>query len=153
VHRAPMALMNMVSSNINQWTLLVAMLPVVYSMSAGTPSAIRLDDQQKLEVLMTLGQQLVGALFLANMELAWWEAAALFVLWLLQFVFSAFGGATPLGQFGEHVRWGVTGVYFAWAAVDIVRLLAKKQKPPSFTEFVKMWRTHVRAGASRHVRQ
>ena len=26
-----MALMNMVSSNINQWTLLAAMLPIVYS--------------------------------------------------------------------------------------------------------------------------
>ena len=145
VHRAPMALMNMVSSNINQWTLLVAMLPIVYSMSAGTPSAIPLDDQQKLEVLMTLGQQLVGALFLVNMELAWWEAAALFVLWLVQFVFSAFGGMTPLGQFGEHVRWGVTSVYFGWAAVEIVRMLAKKQKPPSFTEFARMWRAHVRA--------
>ena len=35
VDRAPMALMNMVSSNINQWTLLVAMLPVVYSISVG----------------------------------------------------------------------------------------------------------------------
>ena len=33
VHRAPMALMNLVSSNINQWTLLVAMLPVVLSLS------------------------------------------------------------------------------------------------------------------------
>jgi cation:H+ antiporter len=28
VHKAPMALMNMVSSNINQWTLLAAMLPI-----------------------------------------------------------------------------------------------------------------------------
>ena len=34
IDRAPMALMNMVSSNINQWTLLAAMLPIVYSMSA-----------------------------------------------------------------------------------------------------------------------
>ena len=35
VDRAPMALMNMVSSNINQWTLLAAMLPIVLSISAG----------------------------------------------------------------------------------------------------------------------
>ena len=35
IHRAPMALMNMVSSNINQWTLLAAMLPIVYSISRG----------------------------------------------------------------------------------------------------------------------
>ena len=38
VDRASMALMNMVSSNINQWTLLTAMLPLVYS-SAAEPSA------------------------------------------------------------------------------------------------------------------
>ena len=38
VERAPMALMNMVSSNINQWTLLTAMLPIVYSISRGAVS-------------------------------------------------------------------------------------------------------------------
>ena len=87
--------MNMVSSNINQWTLLVAMLPVVLSISVGSVTSIPFDRQQKLEVLMTIGQQLVGMLFLVNMELAWWEAAALFVLWFVQFVFSAIqaGGA------------------------------------------------------------
>ena len=40
IDRAPMALMNMVSSNINQWTLLAAMLPIVYSMSRGELSTI-----------------------------------------------------------------------------------------------------------------
>ena len=67
VDRAPMALMNMVSSNINQWTLLVAMLPVVLSLSIGSPTSMPLDEQQELEVLMTLGQQLLGILFLINM--------------------------------------------------------------------------------------
>src|SRR3954470_1868998 len=88
IDRAPMALMNMVSSNINQWTLLTAMLPVVYSMSRGSLSAIVFDDQQQLELLMTLGQSLVGMFFLMNMELAWWEATVLFVLWFVQFSFS-----------------------------------------------------------------
>src|SRR4030095_13156864 len=32
---APLALMNMVSSNINQWTMLVAMLPFAYAYSLG----------------------------------------------------------------------------------------------------------------------
>src|SRR5437667_1550922 len=34
VSRAPMALMNMVSSNINQWTVLAAMIPIVYGYSS-----------------------------------------------------------------------------------------------------------------------
>ena len=146
VHRAPMALMNMVSSNINQWTLLVAMLPVVYSLSAGSPSAIPLDDQQKLEVLMTLGQQLVGMLLLVNMELAWWEAAALCGLFLVQFVFSAFAGPTPLAQFGEHLRLAITIAYFVWAGWEIAQMLLGKRKPLAFMEFARMWRMHVRAG-------
>src|SRR5437763_14225651 len=33
VTHAPMALMNMVSSNINQWTVLAAMIPLVYGYS------------------------------------------------------------------------------------------------------------------------
>ena len=51
VDRASMALMNMVSSNINQWTLLAAMLPIVYLVSRGAPSAIPFDAQQELELL------------------------------------------------------------------------------------------------------
>jgi len=49
--------MNMVSSNINQWTLLAAMLPIVLSISAGAPTPIEFDARQRLEVLMTLGRR------------------------------------------------------------------------------------------------
>jgi len=146
VHRAPMALMNLVSSNINQWTLLVAMLPVVFSFSVGSASSLPLDGQQKLEVLMTIGQQLVGMLFLVNMELAWWEAASLFVLWLVQFFFSAINPDIPFwGMLGGHVHRWITIAYFAWAAWELVRLLLGQRKPAAFTEFAKMWREHVRA--------
>src|SRR5438477_270303 len=88
VERASMALMNMVSSNINQWTLLAAMLPIVYSMSRGGASSIPLDSQQELELLLTLGQSLLSAIFLLEMRLAWWEAAGLFGLWVVQFGFT-----------------------------------------------------------------
>src|SRR5204863_8242304 len=103
IDRASMALMNMVSSNINQWTLLAAMLPIVYSISLGTPTAIQFDAQQRLELLMTLGQSLVGALFLINMELAWWEAGLLFLLWAVQFILSPIKpGPGLLGTLAEH---------------------------------------------------
>src|SRR5438094_728701 len=109
IDRASMALMNMVSSNINQWTLLAAMLPIVYSMSRGEPSAIVFDDQQKLEILMTLGQSLIGALFLVNMKLAWWEAAILFFLWAVQFSLSPVTpGSGLLGTLAKHIHRYVT---------------------------------------------
>src|SRR6185369_3474748 len=53
VERAPMALMNMVSSNINQWTLLTAMLPIVLSLSAGGVTPIVFDQEQRIELLLT----------------------------------------------------------------------------------------------------
>ncbi|HLG98869.1 MAG TPA: hypothetical protein VKX49_21330 [Bryobacteraceae bacterium] len=141
VYRAPMALMNMVSSNINQWTLLVAMLPVVLSLSAKTITPLPLDHEQMLEVLMTVGQQLVGALFLMNMELAWWEAAALFVLWFIQFVASAIPLNMPGGEFASHIHGWITVTYYVWAAWELLRTFLGKRKPAAFTEFAKMWRT------------
>lgn len=139
VSGAPMALMNMVSSNINQWTLLVAMLPIVYSFSRGVPSGIPLNAQQELELLMTIGQALVGMLFLVNMVLEWWEAAALFILWAIQFAFS-----TAVLPGGLSVRWLITVVYFAWAAIEVLRIVAGWRKPAAFIQFSNMWRTYVR---------
>jgi cation:H+ antiporter len=136
VERASMALMNLVSSNINQWTLLAAMLPIVFSLSKGTPSAIIFDPQQELELLMTLGQSLVGALFLINMELAWWEAAVLFALWLIQFFFSIVAPGAP-------IHWYVTLAYLLWAGIEIVRLFFGRRQPLAFRHFGDMWRKHV----------
>ena len=51
------------------WTLLAAMLPFVLSLSRRHASGLVFDQQQSLELLMTLGQALLGALFLIAMEL------------------------------------------------------------------------------------
>jgi len=138
VDRASMALMNMVSSNINQWTLLAAMLPIVFSISRGAPSTISFDSQQELEILMTLGQSLIGALFLINMELAWWEASALFLLWAIQFSLSPVPGVLA-----SHIHRYVTLTYLAWSAVEILRMIVGWRKPAAFQHFAEMWRSHV----------
>ena len=149
VHRAPMALMNLVSSNINQWTLLMAMLPVVLSMSVGGAAAIPLDGQQELELLMTIGQQLIGLVFLMNMQLAWWEAAGLFGLWFVQFCFSAVPSQTPfLGAIAQHLHVWITVAYFALAGWGLLRLLLSPRKPAAFVEFGKLWRAYVGAAKS-----
>jgi cation:H+ antiporter len=135
---APMALMNMVSSNITQWALLAALLPVVLSIGVGHPAAIVFDSQQKVELLMTLGQSLMGMLFLINMRLAWWEAAAIFVLWAVQFGFSLVGPAA------SQVHLWTTFAYFAWAAVEVVLILVGRRKPEAFHCFHAVWNQHVR---------
>ena len=144
VDRASMALMNMVSSNINQWTLLAAMLPITYSLSRGAVSAIPLDGEQEIELLMTLGQSILGAIFLIDMQLACREAAGLFGLWLLQFLFSPVApGPGVIGYLAAHIREWVTVVYFVWAAVEIGRLLAGSRRGRAFELFGVMWRRHI----------
>ena len=133
VVRAPMALMNMVSSNINQWTLLVAMLPIVFSMGAGHVTSIAFDNQQRFEMLMTLGQALVGMMFLINMELAWWEAAALFALFVA-------------GLIGGPVAKGVTLVYFAWAGAELYRMIQGRREPTAMIQFAKIWSEKIIPG-------
>jgi cation:H+ antiporter len=128
--RAPMALMNIVSSNINQWTLLAAMLPIVYSLSAGTATPILFDPQQQMELWLTLGQAVVALVFLLNMELAWWEAAALAVLFAIPF----FNSAT------EPV---VTWIYFGWAALEVARMAFARRGSRALVQFVKVWSDHV----------
>jgi cation:H+ antiporter len=139
IEKASMALMNMVSSNINQWTLLTAMLPIVYSMSRWAPSAIVFDPTQNVEFLMTIGQSLLGAMFLMNMELRWWEAAGLFALWLIQFVFS-------IGSTGTHIHWAITIAYFAWATLEILRMALGPRRATALTHFAEMWKGLKRAG-------
>jgi len=90
VTHAPMALMNMVSSNINQWTVLAAMIPLVYGYSHlrhhGVWADFHFDGPQQLEILLTLLQTALAMLLLANMEFEWFDASLIFVLWLAQFL-------------------------------------------------------------------
>jgi len=90
VTHAPMALMNMVSSNINQWTVLAAMIPLVYGYSHlqhfGVWSNFHFDEAQQLEILLTLLQTGLAMLLLFKMEFEWLDATIIFVLWLGQFL-------------------------------------------------------------------
>ena len=132
---AATAIMNIASSNINQWTLLMAMLPVVFSMSRGDLSAIPLDAEQNSELLLTIGQSCAGMIFLLNMKFEWWEALAIFSLFVAQFVLPAF--------LGEGVRVWITYAFFAWTVIALVQIAVRRQRPPALASFLETWRTHV----------
>jgi len=127
---APMALMNMVSSNINQWTVLAAMIPIVYSISRGQPSALHFDPQQRLEILITILQSLLAVMILANMRFAFWEAAVLFILWFVQFI-------RP--ELRDEVSW----IYGAWALFLVLFGFGHRGGFRAFTTFVRVFRKHV----------
>ncbi|HZS54197.1 MAG TPA: hypothetical protein VFA65_07320 [Bryobacteraceae bacterium] len=128
---ASVALMNITSSNINQWTLLFAMLPVVFSLSRGSISGIPFDAQQESELLLTISQSVVGLVFLANMKFSWWEALAMFVLFAAQFAFPA-----------EARHW-ITYAFFAWSAISVLVMIANRRLPEAITNFIETWREHV----------
>lgn len=136
--KAPMAIMNIASSNINQWTLLVAMLPIVFSWSQGTITGFALDAEQRSELLLTIGQSFAALVLLLNMEIVWWEALLMFVLFAAQF-------AQP-PMLGEGSREWITGAFFGWAALELARLLAKREVPPALRSFAETWRAHFSPG-------
>lgn len=74
----------LVSSSVNQWTLLVGTLAVVYSVAKGEPSALPLDGRQTTEVLLTAAQCLFGIAVIADLRLQLWQGGLLFGLFLIQ---------------------------------------------------------------------
>ncbi len=76
----------LVSAKVNQWSLLVGSLPIVYSASVGSPAALPLDDRQAQEVLLTAAQSLFAVVLLATLHLGPRGALALFVLFTAQLV-------------------------------------------------------------------
>jgi len=119
VTHAPMALMNMVSSNINQWTILAAMIPLVYGYSHWTHSEtwapFPFDAEQRLEILLTMLQTALGAVLLANLEFDWRDASVLFVLWLAQFLV-------------PHWREEVAVAYALWIGVLVIGFVIRGEK-------------------------
>lgn len=82
---AALALGSLLSSKLNQWTLLVGMIPGVYAASSGGFSVpINLDSHQFQEILLTAGQSLFAVALLADLHLRVREAIALLVLFAAQ---------------------------------------------------------------------
>jgi cation:H+ antiporter len=104
---ATAALGTLVSSKINQWTLLVAMLPLVYSFGVGAPTALPLDQRQQDEILLTAAQSLFAVALLLDLRLSLSGAAALFALFLVQMVF-------------PDTRSALTIVYLVLAAIVVL---------------------------------
>ncbi|MBI3997309.1 MAG: sodium:calcium antiporter [Candidatus Omnitrophica bacterium] len=77
----------LISSKVNQWTLLVGMLPLVYSISGGHLQPMPLDVRQVEEIFLTAAQSLLGLVILANLQFGLWEALLLLGLFFLQFLF------------------------------------------------------------------
>ncbi|MGN6184382.1 MAG: hypothetical protein ACTHQM_12095 [Thermoanaerobaculia bacterium] len=132
VTMAPVALMNMVSSNINQWSILSAMIPVLFVISKGSITPLPFDTFQRHEILLTILQSLLGFLLLLNLQLVMWEALILFVFWAVQF-------------FVPHVREEMVYVYLGWCVIEVIKLLIARKAPAAWIGFRKTWTSRFAA--------
>lgn len=98
---AGLALGSLLSAKLNQWTLLVGMIPGVYAVSSGSLAhAIPLSQFQLSEILLTAAQSLLAVVLLAGLRLSFGGAILLFGLFAGQFVLPVFSQWFPGLAFG-----------------------------------------------------
>lgn len=76
----------LISSKINQWSLLVGMLPIIFSISGKTINPLPLDFRQSEEIFLTAAQSLFATLIISNLQFSIYEGLFLFLLFSLQLV-------------------------------------------------------------------
>ena len=86
------ALGALVSSKVNQWTLLVGSLPLVFMIASGSLHGLPIEGTQRLELLLTASQSLFAVAIITNLRLSIGEAWWIFLLFWAQFLLSAFAG-------------------------------------------------------------
>jgi cation:H+ antiporter len=101
---ADTALGTLLSSKVNQWTLLVGGLPLAHLLGGGH-GLLTFDARQVEEFWLTAAQTLMGFAMLSKLRMERWEGAALLVLFLVQFPFTA-----------PATRMILAGFYFILAA-------------------------------------
>jgi cation:H+ antiporter len=79
----------LVSSKVNQWTLLVGTLPIVFAIASGGISGLPIDAHQREELFLTAAQSFFALAVLATLSISLREALLLFGLFWAQFIIGA----------------------------------------------------------------
>lgn len=102
------ALKALISSKVNQWTLLVGTIPLVFSISSGAILPFPLDELQNHELLLTAAQSLFAVAVLVNLRLSRSSGLLLLVLFTAQLVV-------------EQIRLEVAAIYVVLAIYYHIR--------------------------------
>jgi cation:H+ antiporter len=78
----------LISSKVNQWTLLVGAIPIAYALSAGSWNGLPLDERQTEELILTSSQSLLAAILICDLRFTRFEAVGLALLFGGQFLFT-----------------------------------------------------------------
>jgi cation:H+ antiporter len=99
------ALGTLVSSKVNQWTLLVGTLPIVFAISSASSHGLPISAVQREELFLTAAQSFFAVAIMSNLSLSLREAGSLFVLFWAQFVVGAVVPASAHGT--ERILVGI----------------------------------------------
>jgi cation:H+ antiporter len=117
----------LVSSKVNQWTLLVGTLPIVFAIASSSTHGLPISAVQREELFLTAAQSFFAVAILSNLTLSVREAMYLFVLFWTQFIV---GGLVPtiaraIGMAEEPLhaaeRIGVGVIYLILGLVFILK--------------------------------
>jgi len=103
-----------VSAKINQWSLLVASLPIIFAISSLAFHSLPIDVRQREELLLTAAQSFFAVIILSDFEFDYKDAIFLFILFFAQFIFPSI-----------HIRLILSVIYLVLA---IFLLIFNKRK-------------------------
>ena len=123
---AGVALGSLLSAKLNQWTLLVGMIPGAYALSSGSLNPpIPMGSFQMNEILLTAAQSLLAVVLILGMRLDIKGAILLFALFIGQFispgVVESLSGIVPWKANLEEVHHIFAILYLVAAACFIIR--------------------------------
>lgn len=90
------AIGTLISSKINQWTLLIGSLPIAFLVGGGDVWGLKLDGRQVEEMFLTAAQTLMGVAALLALRFPRWGAWTLLALFSLQALVVGTTGRTVL---------------------------------------------------------
>jgi cation:H+ antiporter len=141
----------LVSSKVNQWTLLVGTLPIVFSFAAGGLHGLPLDTVQREELFLTAAQSFFAVAVISSLTMSLREALFLFALFWGQFIL---GGIVPEQYHGiERVAVGIVYLVLGvWVLVsdrfDLRRLARDAFRAP-YDELAREREADAAAAAAR----
>jgi cation:H+ antiporter len=105
----------LISSKLNQWTLLIGTIAVVYSIALGGYGVLPFDARQGAEIWITAAQSFFALAILINFEISIREAIGLFVLFISQVIleFAIIRGLLTLPISSHDLLLAYTGLYVA----------------------------------------
>jgi cation:H+ antiporter len=106
------ALGTLVSSKVNQWTLLVGTLPIAFAFASASRHGLPIDAHQREELFLTAAQSAFACAVLINLSMSTREALQMFGLFITQFIATAVGPESWHGP----VRVATAVIYLLLAA-------------------------------------